>query len=324
MNLKEISKPINIHLDEFNKFYKDKLNSNVSLLNLILRYINQKTGKRIRPVLVFLSAEACGGINKRSYTGASLVELLHTATLIHDDVVDKSQKRRGIASINAEWNNKIAVLVGDYLLSLGLITATESNEFDFLRATSNSVKRISKGELLSIDKTRSTQINEETYFNIIADKTASLLSACCEIGALSTSDNPDYHKAMKDYGEYLGIAFQIRDDILDYISKSSLLGKPVGNDIKEKKITLPLIYALNQTDNKTADKISKDIRKGKLKKSEIKDIINFAHDNGGIEYSTKKAEEFSQKAINAISFLEESDSKNSLIALTNFVIERES
>lgn len=324
MNLKDISAPINEHLSEFGKYYRKKLDSNVSLLNLILKYINQKTGKRIRPVLVFLSAEACGGINDRSYAGAAMVELLHTATLIHDDVVDKAQKRRGLASINAEWNNKIAVLVGDYLLSQGLITATDTNEFEFLHATSNAVKRMSRSELLSIDKTRNLTLDEDIYFSIISDKTASLLAACCEIGAISVTEDKDVRKHLKDFGENLGIAFQIRDDIFDFISRSSLIGKPVGNDIKEKKITLPLMHSLKQVSEKEADKIIKKIKKGNLEKSEIKSIIQFTHDNGGIEYAGEVAKEYADKAIKELDILPDSEAKESLIKLTEFVISRES
>lgn len=324
MNLKEISEPINSHLYEFGKFYKKRLESNVSLLNIILKYINQKTGKRIRPVLVFLSAEASGGANERSYTGAAMVELLHTATLIHDDVVDKAGERRGLASINAEWNNKIAVLVGDYLLSQGLISATDTGEYEFLNSTSNAVKRMSRGELLSIDRSRNVTLDEDTYFSVISDKTASLLSACCEIGAISATDDKNIQKALKDYGEYLGIAFQIRDDIFDFVSKSSLIGKPTGNDIKEKKITLPLIYALKQVPEKQADKIIKKIKKGKAEKSDIKEIIEFTHEKGGIDYAEKIAKEYSDKAKDCLNILGDSSSKNSLIKLAEFVIMRES
>ncbi len=324
MNLKEISEPINHHLNEFGKFYKKRLESNVSLLNIILKYINQKTGKRIRPVLVFLSAEASGGANERSYTGAAMVELLHTATLIHDDVVDKAGERRGLASINAEWNNKIAVLVGDYLLSQGLISATDSGEFEFLNSTSNAVKRMSRGELLSIDRSRNVTLDEDTYFSVISDKTASLLATCCEIGAISATDSKDIQESLRDYGEYIGIAFQIRDDIFDFVSKSSLIGKPTGNDIKEKKVTLPLIYALKQVPEKQADRIIKKIKKGKTEKSEIKEIIEFTHEKGGIEYAESIAKEYSEKAKDCLNILEDSPAKESLIKLAEFVITRES
>jgi octaprenyl-diphosphate synthase len=324
MNLKEISQPINSHLTEFGKFYRKKLESNVSLLNLILKYINQKTGKRIRPVLVFLSAEATGGINERSYTGAAMVELLHTATLIHDDVVDKAKQRRGLASINAEWNNKIAVLIGDYLLSQGLISATETNEFQFLHSTSNAVKRMSRGELLSIDRTRNITLDEESYFSIISDKTASLLASCCEIGAISATEDKEIQNSLREYGENLGIAFQIRDDIFDFISKSSLIGKPVGNDIKEKKVTLPLMYALKQVTEKESDSILKKIKKGKLEKSEIKEIIKFTFDKGGIEYAENTAKRFSDKAKSNLDMLENTPAKESLLKLADFVITRES
>ena len=220
------------------------MKSKVSLLDMIVSYLSKKKGKRIRPTLVFLSAEICGGSCERTYVGASLVELLHTATLIHDDVVDASSVRRGIASINAVWNNKIAVLVGDYLLGKGLLTAIDGGEFEFLKASSNAVRRMSEGELLQIQKSNEADLDEETYFKIISDKTASLMASCCEIGALSASADPAQHAALRDYGENIGIAFQIRDDIFDFSGSSKSIGKPVGNDLKEKKITLPLLFAL--------------------------------------------------------------------------------
>lgn len=322
MLLNEITKPIKPHLDEFNKYFKKLMSSDVTILNLILKYLNLRKGKQLRPVLVFLSAEICGGINQRSYTGAGLVEILHTATLIHDDVVDEAKERRGLASINSEWNNKIAVLVGDYLLSLGLIIASEQNEFSFLNATSDAVKRMSKGELRSIEASRVINISEEKYFKIIADKTASLISACCKIGALSSTDNSDYIQALEEYGEFLGTAFQIRDDVFDYISRSSFIGKPVGNDIKEKKITLPLLYALSKVSDKESSKIVKIIKKGNLTKKELNEIIDFAAKNGGIDYSEQKAEVLMKQAIEKLSIFPESDAKTSLLNLSEFVVKR--
>jgi octaprenyl-diphosphate synthase len=322
MNIDEIITNIKPHLEDFNKYFKELMKSDVALLNIILRYINTRTGKQMRPVFVFLTAELSGGINKRSYIGAALVELLHTATLVHDDVVDEATERRGIASINAEWNNKIAVLVGDYMLSLGLITASENCEFAFLNATSEAVKRMSKGELLSIEASQRLYTDEETYYKIIADKTASLISACCEIGALSGSNNKEYHSALKEFGEYLGTAFQIRDDILDLVSKNTLIGKPVGNDIKEKKVTLPLIYALSQVSEKEKKEIVKIIKRGKLTKKEINSIITFTNESGGIEYAENKAKEYLNLALSKLDIFPDSNAKTSLINLANFVLER--
>lgn len=324
MNLNEISNPIKENLKEFDGYFKSILKTNVSLLNVILSYMNKRKGKQIRPVLVFLSAKLIKDVNQRSMVGAALVELLHNATLIHDDVVDDASERRGIASINAEWNNKIAVLVGDFLLSMGLITASENNEFGFLNSTANAVKRMSKGELLSIDKTQKIDNDEDTYFSIISDKTASLLSTCCEIGAMSACDNKEKQKKLSQYGEYLGIAFQIRDDIFDYKSRSSLIGKPVGNDLKEKKITLPLIHAFTKMDKSEVKSITKKIKSGKLSKSEINDIIKIAEENGGIEYSEQKANEYVNKAIDCLADFEDNDAKKSLTNLAKFVISRES
>jgi octaprenyl-diphosphate synthase len=324
MNLSEITDPVLGHLEKFNSYFKGILQTNVSLLNLILKYVTSKKGKQLRPVLVFLSAQASGVINHRTYVGAALVELLHTATLIHDDVVDEASERRGLASINAKWNNKIAVLIGDFLLSKGLISAIEAGETGFLNVTAKAVKRMSEGELLSIDKSRNMSLDEETYYKIISDKTASLLSSCCEIGALSTNDNVEFHEAMRDYGEAIGIAFQIRDDIFDYTSRSSLIGKPVGNDLKEKKVTLPLIYALNNSTDKEKNAIVKLIKRGKLKKNEVSLIIDFVISKKGIEYAEKSALSYIEKAKNSLGILSESPSKESLLRFADFVIKRDS
>jgi octaprenyl-diphosphate synthase len=300
------------------------LQTKVSLLNLILKYVTSKKGKQLRPVLVFLSAQAAGVINQRTYIGAALVELLHTATLIHDDVVDEASERRGLASINSKWNNKIAVLIGDFLLSKGLITAIDAGETEFLGVTSRAVKRMSEGELLSIDMSRSISLDEETYFRIISDKTASLLSTCCEIGALSTSDNVEFREAMRDYGEAIGIAFQIRDDIFDYTSRSSLIGKPVGNDLKEKKVTLPLIYALNNATDKEKSSIIKLIKRGKLKKADVNLIIDFVVEKKGIEYAENIAKKYILQAQNSLAVFPESPAKESLLRFSEFVFSRES
>jgi octaprenyl-diphosphate synthase len=250
-----------------------------------------------------------------------LVELLHTATLVHDDVVDNADKRRGFWSINAVFKNKIAVLMGDYLLSRGLMIAVQGKDFDFLEVITNTVKRMSEGELLQIRKTRKLDIDEETYFRIISDKTASLLETCCQIGALSASDNPEYHQAMKTFGEYLGLAFQIRDDILDYEGSTHLIGKPVGGDIKEKKITLPLIFSLNQVSKDEASYIRKIIKNGG-KKDKVNEVIDFVRKNKGIDYALSTASSYSSKAKDILKLLPDSQSRLALESLVDFVINR--
>ncbi len=323
MTIKEIGKPVKQHLDKFDKFYKDAMKSDITLLNLVLNYVSKKKGKQVRPVLVFLSADLCGGVNERSFVGAAMVELLHNATLIHDDVVDEASERRGMASINASWNNKIAVLIGDYLLSRGLLTSVENDEFDFLRVTSNAVKKMSEGELLQIQKSKDFKIDEETYFRIISYKTASLMSSCCEIGAISASDDPEVHENLRRFGELVGLAFQIRDDIFDYKSSSSLIGKPVGNDLKEKKITLPLIYSFAKTEASASKTIIKKIKSGNLNKNDIIEIVQFATEHGGIDYAEARAREFTAEAVSILQNFPDSAAKTSLIDFANFVVDRE-
>jgi len=320
-DLSEISSPIKTELDRFSELFKVSMKSKVGLVDLIARYIIRQKGKKIRPLLVLLSAKVGGGINERTYRGAVLVELLHTATLVHDDVVDNADKRRNFWSINKIFKNKAAVLMGDYLLSRGLMIAVEGKDYDFLGVITNTVKRMAEGELLQIQKTRRLNIDEETYFKIISDKTASLLETCCEIGALSASENPDYHKAMKEFGESIGIAFQIKDDILDYEGKTKLIGKPVGGDIKEKKITLPLIYSLNHVSNGEASEIRKMIKNGN-ERDNVKDIIDFVRKNNGINYSLDKAHLYSEKAKEALKVFPDSPSRIALEALVDFVIDR--
>jgi len=323
MNIKEISKPIEDHLKEFNKYFKDTMKSNVALLDIIVSYMTRKRGKQVRPAMVFLSAELCGGVNQRTYIGASMIELLHTATLVHDDVVDNSDKRRGLATINAEWNNKIAVLIGDFLLAKGLLAATSNIEFGFLHATSNAVKRMSEGELLQIQKSKEIDLEEETYFRIISDKTASLLSAACKVGALSATDNEKKHDLMYQYGENVGIAFQIRDDIFDYTGDASMIGKPIGNDLKEKKITLPLLYSFRQGPKGEAKKILKMVKEDKMTKDNIKKIVSFVTENGGLDYAKDKANHFRDEAINILNKFEPSPARDSLISFARFVVDRD-
>lgn len=297
------------------------MKSNVAIVDLVTRYILRQKGKKIRPLLVLLSSKIAGGVNERSYRGAVLVELLHTATLIHDDVVDNADKRRGFWSINAVFKNKVSVLMGDYLLSKGLMIAVNGKDFDFLEVITDAVKRMSEGELLQIQKTRKLDIDEETYFKVISDKTASLLETCCVIGAMSASDNKGYHQALRKFGHTIGISFQIRDDILDYEGSANLIGKPVGGDIKEKKITLPLIYSLRQVPNGKANQIRKLLKNGK-EKDKVKEIIQFVKENKGIEYALQTAKVYSDQAKDALKIFPDSPAKIALSALVDFITER--
>jgi len=319
--LSEITQPIKNELERFSQIFRESLRSRVGLVELVTRYISRQKGKKIRPLLVLLSAKVAGGINERSYRGAVLVELLHTATLVHDDVVDSADKRRGLWSINKVFKNKIAVLMGDYLLSKGLLIAMEGKDYDFLEVVTNTVKRMSEGELLQIQKTRKLDIDEETYFRVISDKTASLIETCCRIGAMSTTSDQEYISAMGDFGMNLGISFQIRDDILDYEGSLSITGKRAGGDIKEKKITLPLIYSLNQVSSVKAAEIRKIIKNEK-EKTNVDEVINFVRENKGIDYAVGQARTYSQKAKDALTKLPDSQSKLALEALVDFVVDR--
>ncbi|KAF0150983.1 MAG: polyprenyl synthetase [Ignavibacteria bacterium] len=320
-NISDISQLIDDDLKRFNELFKQSLKSKVALVDLITRYILKQKGKKVRPLLVLLASKISGGVTERSYRGAILVELLHTATLVHDDVVDNAETRRSFPSINAVWKNKVAVLMGDYLLAKGLMKAVDGSDYDFLKVITNTVKRMSEGELLQTSKTRKLDNDQETYFRIISDKTASLLSTCCEIGARASTNDESKIAAMREYGENLGIAFQIRDDILDYVGTSTLLGKPLGADIKEKKITLPLIYALKNSKADEAKKIIKNLKSGE-KKIDVNLIIEFTKNNGGIEYAEKIAKEYSNKAIQNLSIFIESEYKSALQDLAVFVVER--
>lgn len=319
--LSDISKPVKDELKTFESIFKNTVKSKISLVDLIASYILKQKGKKIRPLLALLSAKACGGVNERTYRGAALVELLHTATLVHDDVVDNADKRRGLPSINAVWKNKIAVLMGDYLLARGLLISVENKDYDFLEVMTNTVKRMSEGELLQIQKTRKLDIDFETYFRIISDKTASLFQTCCIIGAQSATDNTAIRTAMNDFGEMLGIAFQIRDDILDYGTSSKLFGKPIGGDIKEKKITLPLIYALNLVGKSERAKI-KGLIKNSTKKSNLNEVIDFVIEKGGLAYAENIAYQYGEKAKHNLLLLPDSDAKKALLKLVDFVTNR--
>jgi octaprenyl-diphosphate synthase len=280
-------------------------------LNIILNYILRRKGKQMRPLLVFLTARLNGEVTESTFVAATFIELLHTASLVHDDVVDDAHERRGALSINALWNSKIAVLVGDYLLSKGMLISVEKNRFDMLEIVSEAVKSMSEGELLQLQKSRKLNIKEEDYFKIIISKTAALLSACTACGAKSVTDNGETIQLMKDFGENIGIAFQIKDDLLDY-EGGGLTGKTIGNDIKEKKITLPLIYALEQSANSKKRHILTIIKNKKKTKSEINEVISFVSDYGGLEYAALKMNQFRDKALAILDSYSDSPAKDSL------------
>ena len=321
LDLKKISLPIRDELDEFRKEFRIAMKSRVALVDLISKYLVSQKGKKIRPILVLLSAKLCGKINKRTYIGATLVEMLHTATLIHDDVVDESFERRGFFSINSVWKNKIAVLMGDYLLSRGLLHALENNEYSFLQITSRAVKRMSEGELLQIQKNRKLAVNEETYFKIISDKTASLITACCEIGAASTTGDQANVTNLSEFGENIGIAFQLRDDVLDYIGKKKIMGKSSGADLKEKKFTLPLIHALNNSSKSESKEIINLVKNGSYSKS--KNIVfDFIKAHNGIDYTVEKTRNYCMAAKSNINDFSSSEVKDTLINFTDFIGER--
>ncbi|GMV53162.1 MAG: polyprenyl synthetase [Ignavibacteria bacterium] len=321
---KNISSLISGELNELDTFIRVHLKSKTALLDTVIRYILRQRGKRARPMLVFLSAGAAGGITHRATVGAAMLELLHTATLVHDDVVDNSAERRGIASINAIWKNKVAVLAGDYLLSQGLLLAMQNNETGFLHITSNAVRRMSEGELLQIQKSRQRTITEDTYFQIISDKTASLISACCEIGAVSASASPEVQQAFCDFGELLGRAFQIRDDVLDYTSRSTILGKPVGNDITENKITLPLIYACNNATSSEARAMIKLVKGKNPGKKEVSTVMKFVNLHQGTQQAQAKAHELQARAVRLLDILPPSSYKEALVEFSKFAVERPS
>jgi octaprenyl-diphosphate synthase len=322
LDLKDIIQPIHHHIEAFEQVFRQSIRSKVGLVDLVTKYIVRQKGKKVRPILVLLSGELCGGINEKTYRGATLVEILHTATLVHDDVIDDADTRRGLASINAVWKNKIAVLMGDYLLSKGLLLSLENDDFQFLKIISTSVRRMSEGEIHQIQKIRKLDMDEGTYLAIIGDKTASLLSTCCEIGAASATQDQEQRRLLREFGEAVGIAFQIRDDMLDYIGRKSITGKPTGLDLSEKKLTLPLIYSLTQAPKSEGREILSMIKNGG-KKVRVKDIIGFATRYGGLEYAGNRASYFASVAKEKLESFPDTQSKAALLAFADFVVSRQ-
>ena len=320
--LPQIFSPVEREMKEFRAEFRRAMISEVPLVNLVAKYLIRTKGKQLRPMLVLLSAKACGEVNDATYRAATLVELLHTATLIHDDVIDDSELRRGFASIKALWRNKVGVLMGDYLLAQGLLRTVKTGEYHFLEITSNAVRRMSEGELYQLQKARQLNIDEAAYFRIIADKTASLLSTCCELGAASVPGH-SYQNAMRDYGEAVGIAFQIRDDLFGFESSNGTIGKPAEADLKEKKMTLPLIHSLSKTDKSTRKHIISLVKNGKAAKESYQEVMEFVSSNGSIAYTRSKAEEYSAKACESLAVIPSSESREALEAFAHYVIERD-
>ncbi len=320
LRLEDIKAPIAKEMEEFEQKFRASMHTKVLLLDKIMNYIVKRKGKQMRPMFVFLSAGTCGKITESTFRGASLIELLHTATLVHDDVVDDADYRRGFFSINALWKNKIAVLVGDFLLSRGLMLSVEHKEFDLLQIVNNAVNEMSEGELLQMEKSRHLDISEEVYYQIIRQKTASLIASCCAVGATSAKANSGMIEKMKLFGQHIGMAFQIKDDLFDYGDDE--IGKPLGIDIKEKKMTLPLIYALSQAPWLEKRKIINIVRRESDKPKKVKEVIDFVKKSGGIDYAKLSMEKFYHQALEILSDFPESAYKNSLNQLVEFTINR--
>ena len=319
--VEKIKAPILQEMDIFEKKFRQSMQTKVVLLNRITAFIASRKGKQMRPMFIFLTAKMLKNtVENRTYRGASVVELIHTATLVHDDVVDESDYRRGFFSLNALWKNKIAVLVGDFLLSRGLLLSIDNGDFDLLRIISVAVKEMSEGELLQIEKARKLDITEEVYYEIIRQKTATLIAACTAMGAASVGSDEKTIKDLHQFGELVGMAFQIKDDLFDYSEGG--IGKPTGIDIKEQKMTLPLIYTLNTVDTKTKKWIINIVKKHHKDKKKVRELIAFVKTHGGIEYTQNKMKEYQQKALQILSKYPDNEAKQSLALMVNYVIER--
>src|SRR5690606_31851244 len=319
-SLKEIQKPIATEIAAFERKFKQSMQSSVPLLDIITQYLYKQKGKQMRPMFVFFSAGLCGSINESTYRGASLVELLHTASLVHDDVVDNANERRGLFSVNALWKNKVAVLVGDFLLAKGLLLSVNNNEHKLLKIVSHAVEQMSEGELLQIEKARKLDIKEEIYYEIIRKKTASLIASCCASGACSAGASDEIVEKMRLFGEKIGLAFQIKDDLFDFGLDD--VGKPVGNDIKEKKMTLPLIYALNETTSSQKRNIIKLVKNHNENPEKVAEVIEFVRSSGGLAYATNKMLQYQQEAFDILAEFPDNEYKNGLLALVKFTTER--
>ncbi len=318
----QIKEPVSEEMEIFEKKFHEAMSSKVALLNRITYYIVNRKGKQMRPMFVFLTAKllANGEVNERTYRGASVIELIHTATLVHDDVVDESNKRRGFFSINALWKNKIAVLVGDYLLSKGLLLSIDNGDFDLLKIISVAVREMSEGELLQIEKARRLDITEEVYYDIIRQKTATLIAACCSLGACSVKPESKEVEIFRKFGELCGMAFQIKDDLFDY--GETKIGKPTGIDIKEQKMTLPLIYVLNTCSKQEKKWLINSVKNHNKDKKRVKEVIAFVKQHGGLAYAETKMMAFKEEALALLSTYPDSEYKNSLELMVNYVVDR--
>ncbi|KAA5537251.1 polyprenyl synthetase family protein [Taibaiella lutea] len=320
MNVNTAKSPIAQELELFEKKFSESVQSKNALLDRIMRFIIKRKGKQMRPMFVFLAAKICGEITEVTYRASSLIELLHTATLVHDDVVDDANLRRGFFSINALWKNKVAVLVGDYLLSKGLLLSLENNDFQILKIVSTAVKEMSEGELLQIEKTRKLDIKEEIYFEIIRSKTASLLASACAAGAWSSTEDNEMSERFRNFGEKIGISFQIKDDLFDYGHDN--IGKPTGIDIKEKKMTLPLIYTLQHADEETKRRIIYIVKNQNKDKEKVNEVIDIVKKSGGIEYAHGKMMQYQKEAMDILYQFPESPSRTAMAELVQYVTER--
>ena len=320
-SIKKIKTPIRQEMLLFETKFKESLKSKVPLLDKVLHYIVKRKGKQMRPMFVFLCNKMFGDVNESTYRAASLIELLHTATLVHDDVIDDANLRRGFFSINALWKNKIAVLVGDFLLSQGLLLSLQNKEYDLLQIVSKAVKDMSEGELLQIEKARHLDIEEDIYFDIIRQKTATLIAACCACGATAAQQDEKTVEKMREFGELVGIAFQMKDDLFDYYN-DDVIGKPTGIDIKEQKMTLPLIYALKHASKKDYKFIIQTVKKYNTDGERVAKVLSLVKQSGGIEYTIEKMKGYQNKALSLLKTFDDNESRKSLELLVNFVIER--
>ncbi len=320
ITLDDIRRPVESELGTFKAYFRSAMKNRVFLLDQVVQYLLRQKGKQLRPILVLLTARACGGITETTYRAAALVELLHTATLVHDDVVDEADRRRGMFSINALWKNKVAVLLGDFLLSRGLLLALDHRDYELLHIVSDAVRRMSEGELLQIEKARKLDIDEETYFAIISDKTASLLSACTSCGAQSAGVDEETLSAMRSFGQELGMAFQIRDDLFDFGADD--VGKPLGIDLQEKKMTLPLIYALEQAEKSQKKRVMKIVRKKNKSREDVEEVGAFVNEFGGIEYARTTMMQHADRAIDFLETLPRTDARDALADLVHFTVTR--
>jgi len=319
--IEEIKYPINENMKLFEKKFYESMKSGVSLLDKVTRFIVTTKGKQMRPMFVFLCAKLVGEVNEKTYRAASMIELIHTATLVHDDVVDESFKRRNFFSINALWKNKIAVLVGDYLLSKSVLLSTDNGDIDLLSVISNTIREMSEGELLQLEKARKLDITEEVYYEIIRQKTATLIAACCEVGVRSNPVNEEIISKIKQFGIYTGMAFQIKDDLFDYLSVN-IIGKPVGIDIQEKKMTLPLIYTLKNSEPEKRKYFFDTIRNHNKKQKRVKELVDFVKTSGGLDYAIRIMHDFRKKAQDILDTFPDSDARKSLQLMLDYVIER--